>query len=835
VANLLSDIRFCLRGFVRRPMFAFVVVATLALGLSINAAIFSIYDQILLRELRVPAAGELVNFLAPGRKQGSTSCSGIGGCDEVFSYPMFRDLERQQSVFTGLAGLRDFQASVAEGEQTVAGDAMMVSGSYFGVLGLDAALGRMIGPQDEPQVGESAVVVLSHDYWRSRFAGDPGVIGRTLTVNGQRLAVIGVAPEGFRGTIVGLQPRVFVPITMRWLMEPWRLRDQDNRQSQWVYLLARLAPGVSPERATLSINNTYGGIINEVEVPLLGGIPADIVERFKTKRIELEPGGERKGLLRNANEEALTTLLGIAALVLMIVCVNVTNLLLLRGLARTGEMAVRASMGASRRRLVKESLLDAGAIAVIGGVASLPIAALTLRVIGALLPERLASAVSMELNTTALAFASAVSLCTVLLFGAAPAAQAARNDPGLVLKGVASRTLGGRGMIGVRNALATAQIAFSTALLVVAGLFALSLTNIARIDLGIDIESVVTFSVSPRTIGQSPERAMATFDSIEERLAAEPGVSDVGSSTIALLANRGWTQPASEFQGFANAPPTNLTVGINAVGSGFLSTLSIPVLAGRGFAATDTLDSPRAAVVNESFARLFSLGDAALGARFDLGSFRKNIEIVGVIADTKYGGVTDDIPPTVFLPRQQEANLDGLTFYVRGVDAATLLRAIPRAVAEVDANVPVTDLRTMAQQAQNDLYRERLVAMLSASFAALATLLAAIGLYGVLAYNVAQRTRELGLRLALGAEPASLRALVLKQVGLMTVIGTAIGLATAVGLGRIAEALLVGLSGDDPVVLIAAVAAISFVVLAASYLPARRASSIAPMEALRYQ
>jgi predicted permease len=482
-----------------------------------------------------------------------------------------------------------------------------------------------------------------------------------------------------------------------------------------------------------------------------------------------------------------------------------------------------------------ESLADVGVIAIVGGIVSLPVAAATLRIIGAMLPEQLASAISIELHPAALWFAGGVSLCTVLLFGVAPAAQAARTDPGAGLKRAAARTVGSSGMMRVRNVLATTQIAFSTVLLVLGGLFALSLTNISRVDLGLDIESVVTFTISPRAIGQSPQRAQATFDSIEERLAAEPGVSGVGSSRVPLLASEGWTNVSSDFYGFENPPDIDRPIGINAVSSGFLGTFSIPVLFGRDFRASDTRESPRVAVVNESFVRLFGLGDTALGERFDIGSRRQNIEIVGVIADTKYSGVTDDIPPTVFLPRQQEDNLEGLTYYVRAFDSGALMRVIPRVVSEIDSTLPVTTLRTMEKQAQNNVYRERLIATLSASFAGLAALLTAIGLYGVLAYNVAQRTRELGLRQALGAEPGSLRALVLKQVGLMAAIGTSIGLVAAVGLGRLAQALLFGLSGNDPIVLVATVAAISLVVLAASYGPARRASNIAPMEALRHE
>jgi putative ABC transport system permease protein len=830
-----SNLRHALHELRRRPDLSLIIIAILALDIGATTAVFSLFYQILAEPLPVPERDGLVELSASGPMGGGGSVSLAGNRERIFSYPMFRDLEEQQSVFAGLAAHRDFEASVTEGRQTVSGSGLMVSGSYFGVLGLSPALGRLIGPQDEPRVGESAVVVLSYDYWQGRFGGDPSVIGRSLTVSGQQLAIVGVAPEGFRGTLAGFRPRVFVPITLRWLMEPWRARDAENRRSHWVYLLARMAPGVPPEQASAGINSLYSGILNEVEAPLNSSMSDEVLEQFRNKRIKLEPRGKKGGLLRDATARPLTMMLSMTALVLLIVCVNIANLLLARGVSRAGEMAVRVTIGATRWRLVKQSLLDVGVTATIGAIASFPVAILTLRVIEALLPEQLASGVDMQLSPAAMWFAGALSLCTVLLFGAAPAFQAARTDPSLTVRGATSRAVGNRGMMGLRNSLVTAQVAFSTVLLVLAGLFAQSLMNIARVDLGLDIESVVTFTVSPRAIGQSPQRTMATFDRIEERLIVEPGVNRVGSARIALLANRGWTNAASDFLGFENAPEVDLSVGINAVSPGFFGTLAIPVLLGRGFSDTDTVSSPRVAVVNESFVRLFGLDDAALGTRFDIGSRRENIEIVGVIADTKYAGVTDDMPPTVFLPRSQEADLDGLTFYVRGFDPDALIRMIPRIVSEIESNVPVTDLRTMDRQAQNDIYRERLIATLSAGFAGLATLLAAIGLYGVLAYNVAQRTRELGLRQALGARSADLRALVLRQVAPIAAIGASIGTIAAFGLGRIAEALLFGLSGFDPIVLMGAVAILSGVVIGASYVPARRASNIAPMEALRYE
>jgi predicted permease len=828
---LRRDFGLAVRTVARNPGFALVVVLTLALGIGATTAIFSLFHQVLVQRLPVSEPDRLVELAAAGPMMGGGLVSLAGNSESIFSYPMFRDLERQQSAFAGLAAHRDFPASIAEDGQTVAGSGMMVSGSYFNVLGLDPALGRLIGPTDEPQVGESAVVVLSYEYWQSRFGGDPNVIGRGLTVNGHSLAVVGVAPQSFRGTVLGLQPRVFVPITLRWLMEPWRPRDEDNRSSHWVYMFARLKSGASLEQTAESINNVYSGILQEVEAPM-SAMSGERLEQFRNKRLRLELGGVKRGLLRNANVEPLTMLLGITALVLMIVCVNVANLCLVRGLSRAGELAIRVTIGATRWRLVRQAFLDAGLLAVIGGIASLPVAVLTLRLIGAFLPEQLAAGLDVHLSPMTMWFAAAISVVTVLLFGVAPALQAARTDPGLTVKGAASQTLGGRRVARVRGALATAQIAFSTVLLVLAGLFTQSLMNIARADLGLDIESVVMFTVSPRALGQSPQRSKATFDALEERLATEPGVSGVGSSSVPLLASEGWTNASWDFHGFESTP-VDRPVGINAVSSGFFGTLSVPLLTGRVFGASDVADSPRVAVVNESFVRLFGLGDAALGERFDIGSRRQNIEIVGVVADTRYSGVTDDMPPTVFLPRQQEQNLDGLTFYVRGSDSGALLQMIPRVVADIDSSVPVMGLSTMAKQAQNDIYRERLIATLSASFAGLATLLAAIGLYGVLAYNVAQRRRELGLRQALGAKAVDLRALVLKRVGVMAMIGMSIGLAAAIALGRAAEGLLFGLSGNDPIILLVAVAAISLVVLVAAYVPARRAASIDPMVALR--
>ena len=400
----------------------------------------------------------------------------------------------------------------------------------------------------------------------------------------------------------------------------------------------------------------------------------------------------------------------------------------------------------------------------------------------------------------------------------------------------AARSSGGRDAVRFRTALTTAQIAFSMVLLVLAGLFTRSLVNVSRENIGMNVESVASFAITPRLNGYDARRVGALYDRIEENLAAQPGVLGVGSTWLPLLGNFPQTA-AFSVQGFDASTSADTIAGINVVGSGFFDTLGVPLLAGRVFTDRDTADTPRVAIVNESFARKFNIGrDAGTHLGFGV-TTSYDVEIVGIVADAKLDTVKRSAPPVAYFPRRQAADaVQSMFYYVRsGMDLDTLLALLPRVVAQVDPEVPVQNLQTMTTEVHANIYVDRLLSTLSAAFAALATLLAGIGLYGVLAYNVTQRTRELGLRLALGAPPVRLRAMVLKQVGTMAVIGAAIGLAAALALGRVAESLLYGLSGRDPFVIAAAVTVLAAVVLAGSWWPARRASRIAPTEALRYE
>jgi predicted permease len=834
----LRHIKHALRQLTLRPGLSLVVIVMLAVGLGSTTAICTLFYQVLVQPLPVPEPHRLVTL-------GNTWQEGPGPASvrTSFSYPMFRDLESQQSVFTGIAAYNSLDASLSYEGGAFNVPAVVVSGSYFQVLNLQPAVGRLIGPQDEPRVDESPVVVLSHTLWQSRFGGDPNVVGRTITVNAQPLTVIGVAPESFAGTELGVRAQIFAPITMYWRLQPSFPRDSEtSRGFYWIRLFARLNPDISVEQASTAINTIYSNILRDVEAPLRANrneIFANELQQFLQGQMRLQPGARGQGTIEGA-AQSLALLLGVTLLVLLIVCVNVANLLLVRGASRAGEMAVRESMGASRGQLVAQLLAETAAPVAIGGILSLAVAALTLGVVERLLPMRLSDALTAEIGPLAASFAVLASVAALLVCGLFPALRTARTNLVLAMKGHSSQALGGHRAGRVRGTLVTTQIAFSMVLLVLAALFARSLQNVARIDLGIDVDSLVSFNVAPRQNGYSPERTAAMYDRIEQELLAQPGVTGVASAAIALFTDSDfiWTL---RVEGFENSGE-QVVSRFNVVGPAFFGTLSIPLLAGREFTAADTTGAQLAAIVNERFARDYGLGREALGKRIWFGG-PNPLEIVGVVADAAYASVKAEVPAQLYVPRSAPGGAGifslfggSATFYVRaGIDPDALLRMIPRVIASIDGTLPVSNVITMRRQAQENIFLDRLVTVLSTTFAALATLLAAVGLYGVLAYGVAQRTRELGLRLALGAEPANLRALVLRQVSLWAVLGIVGGGAAALGLGRLAESLLYGLTAFDVRALVAAAVTLSVVMLAAAYLPARRASEIAPMEALRHE
>ena len=827
------------RSLRRTPVLSLAAVLSLGIGIGANAAIFSIFNQTFLRQLQVQNPEQLVTFTIPGNKQGRTSSSNAGGSDAVVSYPLFRDLERGQQAFTGIAAHRDISANIAHRNSTSNEVALLVSGSYFPVLGLRPVLGRLLTPDDDRTPGAHNVVVLSHAYWRSRFGEDASILNDTIVVNGLPMTVVGVAPRGFDGTTAEEVPRVFVPVSMSVAIHS-DYEDLANRRDHWLYLFARLKPGMSREAAQSSINGLFSGILQNAELPLnKGGLRSDRQRAdFLARKIILAEGARGEQPNRGEMVPVFVMLFSMTGIVILIACANIANLLLARGVARAGEFAVRLSLGASRGQLIAQLMVESCMLAIAGGVAGLFVASWMLEIVRTTLPSEAGAHLQFEADMPLLAFGFALSLLTALLFGMLPAIHSTRIRVATMAKSQGGVTSTGASS-PLRSALVTSQIALALALLVVAGLFAKSLVNISRIDLGMQISNLTTFRVSPALNGYSGERSRALFEQVADELSAVPGVTSVAESYIPLLSGSNASANVT-VQGFDAGPDADLDASTTLIGPRFFSTFGIPLMAGREFTRADTSTSQSVAIVNEAFAKKFGLArDAVVGTRMELGRNDKpkfDIEIVGLVQDAKYSGAKDETPPIFYLPHRQRDNVRSMNYYVRSsLDTSGMNAAVSSIMRKLDPNLPIEELRTMETQVRERTASDLLLAKIAMSFAALATLLAAIGLYGVLAYSVAQRTPEIGVRLALGADGASIRQLILSHVGKLAVVGVVIGLVGALALGRYAASLLFRVEGVDPTVMVSAVAVVIVVSLAAAMVPAYRASRIDPARALRWE
>ncbi len=830
----MRGLKLAFRTLFKTPFVTTIAIVSLALGIGANAGIFSLFNQMLLRGLPVAESGELVNLKAPGPKPGSQSCGQSGGCDEVFSYEMLRDLQEVDGPFSGIAAHVPFGANLASETQTIPGQGSLVSGSYFGVLGLTPALGRLLQPADDETIGEHFVTVLGHHYWENAHGSDPNILNKTMVINGQTMTIVGVAPRGFLGTTLGDRPDVFVPLAMRGAMLPgWE--GFENRRSYWAYLFARLKPGVDIERAAREINVPYRTIVNDVEAPLQEGMSDATMARFREKQIEVVPGSRGQSSLHADARLPLILLMAITGFVLLIACANIANLLLARGANRGPEMAIRGALGASRGQMFTQLLTESVLLAAAGGVAGLLVARMTLGLISSFLPPEATNIFTLGLSLPVILFTGGLAMVTGLLFGMYPALHSTRPDLVTMLKANAGQPSGARAAARFRGALVTAQIALSMALLVTAGLFIRSLSNISRLDLGLTTANTVAFSISPTLNGYEPDESRTLFERVEQELAAIPGVTGVTAARVALLGGSSWGTDV-EVEGFESGPDVDNNGRLNYVGANFFSTVGMALLSGREFTTADAADGPMVAVVNEAFTRKFGLDPRdAVGKRMSDGGEELDMEIIGVVQDAKYNEVRDEVPALFFTPYRQQ-DIGSITFYVKTASTTdAVMRAVPGVIKQLDPNLPVEDLKTLDQQAKESVLMDRMIGTLSAAFAGLATLLAGIGLYGVLAYTVAQRTREIGVRMALGAASDQVRGMVLKQVGRMTIIGGVIGIGAALLLGRAAQSLLYELDAVDPLVIGVVTVMLIAVSLVAGYLPARRASRVDPMEALRYE
>jgi putative ABC transport system permease protein len=832
--TLWQDIRFGARMLAKHPGFTATAVLTLGLGIGANTAIFSLINQVLLRRLPVQNPNELVILRAPGLMKGHVWSDG----DEAqsWSYPMYKRLRETNQAFSGLVARFAIPVTVANQGQTERAGGELVSGNYFEVLGVRPALGRLFTLEDDKVPGAQPVAVLSHGYWMRRFGGDPAILNQTLLVNNTALTVVGVAQAGFTGVQVGESSDVFVPFMMKAQMTPER-SGLDDWNDQYLAIMGRRKPELSLAQTEAAINAAYRPLLQE-QLLTITGWDEKKREQFLSKKVLLLPGAKGRSTLQNDSGQPLTALFVMVVLVLLIACTNVANLLLAQGAARQRELAIRTAMGASRGRMIRQLLAESLLCALAGGALGLVLGAWLMTLLTPFVASNLGiKGLSTSLDVSVLSFALGATLASGIFFGLIPAWRVTRNAIAQTLKDQASTSSAGGSHVGARKMLVSGQVAFTLLLLAGAFLFVRTLSNLRKQNLGLRTENVISFSISPILNGYDTARSIALIDQLRARMASVPGVSAVGASEIGTLTGTDMGANVT-IEGSKDLSSEDSHINYDPVSPSYFSTLGVPLLSGREFNDGDAAGKPKVAVISETMVKKYFAGRNPFGLHFAFGggTVKPDIEIVGVVKDVKQAHVHDPDVPYIYLPYAQRPHIREMTFYAYTQQQPLLMTAALRnEVRALDPNLPIYNVKTLEQVVDEDLFGQRIVAWLSAGFGTLAALLAAMGIYGVLAYLVVQRTREIGIRMALGAETAHVRFLIVKEVGTMVLLGIAVGIPLAYALAKFSESLLFGVHAGDPRIYALGIALIALIALAACYLPARRATRVDPLVALRYE
>lgn len=830
--DFVYDLRFSARSFLHSPAFTAAVVISLALGVGATTAIYSLVDQVLLHTLpvRQPERLVLVDWM------GDQAANGFGSFN-LMSYPICRDLQSQDQVFEGVFCRALTTVNLSTGGEHKPAAAEIVSGTYFPVLGVGAAVGRVLGSEDDGTPGASPVVVLSYDFWKTQLAGAPDVVGRKVLVNQHPMTVVGVANPVFQGIDVGEVPSLWIPASMSAQAIPG-FTDLLDRRTRWMQILARLKPGVSLAQAQAGLQPWFKSMLEE-DTRRAGfpHITAERRQRFLSSVLELTPAPQGHSSLRRRLAQPLWVLLAATAVLLGLACLNVAGLFLARGSARDREMSTRLALGASRGRIGRQLLADSVLLALTGGLFGVALAPLAMRTLIASLPRDAAgNALQSSIDLRLLGFAFLVSAGAGILSGLAPAFQAGRGTLATSL-----RTRGGSAFSGVRlrKVIVTVQIALSLILVIGGLLFVRTLTGLLAKGPGFQTSSLVSFGLDPRRSGYSPAEASRLIRRVYADIQASAITQTSAVARFQLLTGGSWNNPMTIQTN--RRIITDRDVNLNAVSPGFFSTLGVRIIAGRDFDDRDSRPvgemGSRSAIVNEAFVKRYLGGRSPLGVRICQGDgpdAKPDIEVVGVVADFSYRGIREESEQAYF-PIFEGDDARG-SFYVkvhgRSEQAFSSIRAI---VHHADPALPVAYFRTLDEQVNRSLNTERVLAILSGAFSVLALMLSLIGLYGVMSFVVAKRTREIGIRLALGATRSSTAWLVLRDALVMIVAGTAIALPCVWALGRLVASELYAVKPTDPAMIAASTLILCSTALGAALIPARRASAVDPTEALRFE
>ena len=839
--SLAQDARYGIRMMRRSPTFTTIAILSLAIGIGATVAVFSLADTVLFSKLPVRNPDELViarwisgpvlpfDSLSGTGRQGDTENSSTS-----FSLTAFKTVREQAAGQADVIGFAElYRITIGAGTQVELASGHAVSGNYFDVLGVPPAAGRPIAEQDD-RAGAPAVAMLSHAAWQRRFNGSPDIVGQSIAINSIPVTIVGVTPRGFRGTLqVSNAPDLFVPLSLQPRLE--RSNEHDNPNFWWVLLSARLKPGVSADVAQSALD----AIIKQT---IVTSRPA--LELKDLPRIQLEPGSRGQVEARDGTREPLQIMALVVAAVLLVACSNIANLLLARATARTHEVAVRVAIGAPRRRIVRQLLTESLLLSVLAGAGGLLLASWLSQSLIPALDQGDNFAVDIALNGRVVLFTMLIALGSSVLFGIFPALRGTDLKPAASLKDAGRGQVGGGRSAAAGGILVAGQVALSLLLISAAGLLVQSVRNLERVEVGFDPSNILLFRIDPSLNGYEGDRLQTLYSSLLARLRAVPGVASTSVSSHTLIANSSSISEVYMTGAAASGSPSTFAYGERVrrplawrqnIDDQFFRTMSIPVIKGRAFNALESPTAQPLAVVNRTFAQTVFKTDDPIGRRFKLSGRPEapEFEIVGLVGDAVYTNLRDDIPPTVYLSYLQQST-NTMTFEVKTVgNPLDLVPSIRHAVSELDANVPLFDIRTQAMQVQDSLRRERLFARLATMLGAIALLLSAIGLYGLMAASVTRRTPEIGIRMALGAERRTVGWMVLRQSLLLVAAGLAVGIPCALMSTHLVENLLFGLSPSDPTVLIAAAVILTIVSAIAAYVPARRAARVDPVVALR--